>query len=188
MTSGEFTIGLITIITGLAISDMVISLHALLMHRRRVTWDWLAMLTAMYVFLLIVATWGINFRDIGNQEINPPLWLFGLRLAQAIAIYLAARASLPDAIGQKGVRLADHYAEISRYFWVAMVVTYILYLGFELAQYGLSAISGPFLVAAFQLLLMVPLIASSARSIHRLAVPAIFALFCYDHLLTPMFA
>ena len=36
MLSGDFAIGLMTIITGLAIADMVASTHGLLMDRRRV--------------------------------------------------------------------------------------------------------------------------------------------------------
>src|SRR5262245_1133905 len=40
MPSGDFAIGLMTIITGLAIADMVASTHLLLMHRARVQWDW----------------------------------------------------------------------------------------------------------------------------------------------------
>ena len=52
MLSGDFGIGLMAIITGLAIADMVASTHGLLMDRRRVRWDWLAALAATFIFLL----------------------------------------------------------------------------------------------------------------------------------------
>jgi hypothetical protein len=61
MTSGEFVIGLMTIITGLAIADMIVSLHGLLLNRHRITWDWLSLLVALLVFLTIVATLGRLF-------------------------------------------------------------------------------------------------------------------------------
>ena len=39
MSSGDFAIGLGTIITGLAITVMLANLHALLVNRRKVRWD-----------------------------------------------------------------------------------------------------------------------------------------------------
>ena len=99
MLSGDFTIGLMTIITGLAIADMVASTHGLLMNRSRVSWDWLALLAATFIFLLIVSTWGISYRTMGNQNINPPLWLFvlpALHLNLLLAVLLAlGRYSAP---------------------------------------------------------------------------------------------
>jgi len=188
MTSGDFAIGLMTIITGLAIADMVISLHALLMNHRRVQWDWLAILTAVYVFLLIVSTWGIYFRRLANQQIAPPLWLFGIYLGQAVTMYLAARASIPDEVTAKGVALADHYARISRYFWASLAFTYLVYLGFSLANSEAGFTLGPYLSPSAQLLMMFVLIAVPNRRVHVMLVPVIFVLFCYDHLLAPMFA
>jgi hypothetical protein len=188
MTSGDFAIGLMTIITGLAIADMVISLHGLLMHRRRVRWDWLALVAALYVFLLIVSTWGIYFRNLANQQIDPPLWLFAIYLGQAITMYLAARASIPDEVTAEGVCLADHYVRISRYFWTALAFTYLIYLGFSLAGTGPRLMLGPYLPPSAQLLMMLVLVAVPNRRIHAILVPVIFALFCYDHLFKPMFA
>jgi hypothetical protein len=188
MTSGEFAIGLMTIITGLAIADLVISLHGLLMHRRKVRWDWLAVIAALYVFLLIVSTWGIYFRNLANQQIEPPLWLFAIYLGQAITMYLAARASIPDEVSAEGVCLADHYARISRYFWAALALTYLIYLGFSLASTGPGHMLGPYLSPVAQLVMMLVLTAIPSRRVHALLVPLIFLLFCYDHLMSPMFA
>lgn len=41
MSGGDYVLGLLAIITGLAISDMIVSLHGLLINRKHVTWDWL---------------------------------------------------------------------------------------------------------------------------------------------------
>ena len=188
MTSGDFAIGLMTIITGLAIADMIISLHGLLMNRARVTWDWLAVLAAIYIFLLIVSSWGISFRTMGNQMIDPPLWLFVIGLSQIIPLYLAARSSLPDAVDDKGVDLAAHYAEISRYFWASVAFTYLMYLAYAAYANGAATLFGTFLSPAAQLLLMASLVVVPRRPVHAILVPAIFVLFCYDHLLNPMFA
>ena len=187
MLSGDFAIGLMTIITGLAIADMVASTHGLLMNRQRVRWDWLATLAAVFIFLLIVSSWGISFRTMGNQAINPHLWLFVVGLSQIIPVYLAARASLPDAVDEKGVSLAAHYAEVSRYFWVSVAFTYFIYLGYAAYTSGPRAFFAGYWSPFAQLLMMAVLIAVPDRRVHAALVPVVFSLFSYDHLNHRMF-
>jgi uncharacterized membrane protein len=185
--SGDYEIGLLTIITGLAIADVVVSLHGLLVSRARVRWDWLALLAALFIVLLIVAIWGISYRSMGNRQINPPLWLFAARLAQIIPMYLAARAALPDCIDDDGVVLADHYAANSRYFWASVAVTYVLYIAFIASTTGAYELLATYFSPTIQLAMMAVLVATPRRAVHALLVPAIVAMFCYDHLLLPMF-
>jgi hypothetical protein len=188
MLSGDFAIGLMTIITGLAIADMVASTHVLLMNRARVRWDWLATLAAIYIFLLIVSSWGISYRTMGNQMINPPLWLFVIGLSQIIPLYLSGRASLPDAVDAKGISLAAHYAEIRRYFWASVAFTYLMFVSYGVYILGPGVLSGSYLSPAAQLLMMVVLILVPDRRVHAVLVPIVFLLFCYDHLTGPMFS
>jgi len=188
MLSGDFAIGLMTIITGLAIADMVASMHGLLMNRSRVRWDWLAILAATYIFMLIVSSWGISYRTMGNQMINPPLWLFVIGLSQIIPLYLSARASLPDAVDKKGVSLAAHYAGIRRYFWASVAFTYVMFVAYGVFILGPGVLLGSYLSAAAQLGMMAVLIAIPNRRVHALMVPIIVLLFFYDHLLSPMFS
>ena len=188
MLSGDFVIGLMTIITGLAIADRVSSTHLLFINRRRVRWDWLGILAATFIFLLIVSSWGVSYRTMGNQMINPPLWLFVIGLSQIIPVYLAARASLPDEVGPDGVSLASHYAEISRYFWASVAFTYAVFVAYGAYELGQVKIIGSYWSPLTQLLMMVVLIVTRSRRIHAFLVPIIFLLFCYDHLLKPMFA
>ena len=188
MSSGDYTIGLMTIITGLAIADMVASMHGLLMNRAKVGWDWLAMLAAIFIFMLIVSSWGISFRTMGNVNINPPLWLFVLGLSQIVPLYLAARASLPDAVGEDGVSLAEHYARIRRYFWGSVAFTYAMFVAYGMYVLGPRGLSLTYLSPAAQLVMIVLLIALPSRRLHALLVPVILALFCYNHLLSPMFS
>ena len=158
MSSGDFTIGLMTIITGLAIADMVASTHVLFMNRERVRWDWLALLAATFVFMLIVSSWGISYRTMANQNINPPLWLFVLGLSQIIPLYLAARASLPDAVDEGGVSLADHYAKHRRYFWGSIAFTYFMFVAYGVYVLGAGGLSVTYLSPAAQLVMMAALI------------------------------
>ena len=114
MSGGEYLLGLILVITGLALSDMVISLHCLLLNRAKVKWDWLALLAAAYIFVMIVNSWGISFQTFRDDSVNPTLWQFLELLGQIVPLYLAARAALPDDVGSKGADLAAHYARVSR--------------------------------------------------------------------------
>lgn len=187
MLSGDYAIGLLTIITGLAIADVVASLHVLLVNRERVRWDWLAAVAAAFVTLLIIATWGISFRNMGNQQYNPPLWVFAIRLAQIIPLYLAARASLPDAVGKEGVVLASHYEANSRYIWASVAITYAIFLAYNASSSGAAVLLGYYISPLVQFVLMLMLIWFRGRRVHALLVPAIFLSFCYDHLERPMF-
>ena len=188
MSGGEYLLGLILIITGLAITDIVVSLHGVLLNRARVKWDWLALLAAAYIFLMIVNSWGLSFQAFNTDKINPPLWQFLELLGQIIPLYLAARASLPDHVPDEGVDLAKHYALVSRYFWSAVAATLVLYLLGAVFDSGTFA---PAIVdrwgAVAQLLLMVPLIAVQSRRVHAIVVPLIVAIFCFDHLTVPLF-
>lgn len=188
MSSGDYTIGLMTIITGLAIADMVASIHSLLIHRHKVRWDWLASLAAVFIFMLIASSWGISYRTMANENINPPLWLFLLGLSQIVPLYLSARASLPDVVDEQGVDLAVHYAEVRRYFWGSIAFTYLMFVAYGVYVLGLGALSITYVSPAAQLVMMVVLIIVPDRRVHAVLVPIVFALFCYNHLVSPMFS
>lgn len=189
MNGGEYLLGLILIITGLAICDMVASLHLVLLKRREVKWDWLTLLTAAYIFLMIVNSWGLSFQAFNRNDVNPPLWQFLELLGQIIPLYLAARASLPDQVPDGGIDLADHYASISRYFWGAIALTLILYLIGGSVFYGEAAAAAvrQRFGAILQLVLILPLVVFPWRRLHVLIVPVIVAIFCYDHLMVRLF-
>lgn len=68
----EYFLGLLAIITGLAITDMIVSLHVLLRRFGRVRWDWLPMAAATLVFVVIVRSWWIAW---DTNWTNRPLWL-----------------------------------------------------------------------------------------------------------------
>ena len=186
MTAGEYVLGLMLIISGLAISDMIVSLHGLLLDRRKVKWDWLALGAALYILLVVINSWGISFRAFNRADEHLRLWSFLLVLLQIIPLYLAARASLPDQVSEE-TNLERHYAAVSRYFWTSIALSFAIYLviGFR---------EGPFMqnmrsewTAAAQFGLMLVLIAYPARKLHALLLPLMFLLFSVGHLTKPLF-
>ena len=93
MEAREYILGLMAIISGLAISDMVQSLHGLLERARRVRWAWAPLATAAFVLVTIVYSWWAAW----EADLVPiSLWAFLLLLGQQIALVLAAKAALPD--------------------------------------------------------------------------------------------
>ena len=182
MDAAGYILALLAIITGLAISDMVVSLHGLLANRRCVRWDWLTLVAAAFIFLQIVVSWGISYRAFDGLPQGPWVWEFVLSLCQTIALYLAARAVLPDQV-QLGERvdLAAHYAFISRYFWASLSVTYALYIMFGIMFGGIERLSANWLPIV-GLVVIIVLAIWPDRKLHRLAVPALFALLCVARL------
>ena len=49
MTQDEYILGLLAIISGLAVSHMIGALHGILFNRHMVRWDWLMPITAALV-------------------------------------------------------------------------------------------------------------------------------------------
>ena len=116
------------IISGLAITDLVASLHRLLRARKRVQWDWLTLLVAGFAGMTLVASWFVSWRVIEVQNYNPTFWrFFFLTLGQLVPLYLAAAAALPDEVPAEGVDLKRFYAENSRYIWGALSAAMIMF-------------------------------------------------------------
>ena len=182
MSSTDYILGLLAIVTGLAISDMIVSLHGLLMNRRHVTWDWLPLIAAAFVLLQIVATWRVLFVSFQGAERGPPIWVFLMILTQNIGLYLAARAALPDQlkIGQP-LNLSVHYDFVDRYLWTAIAVSYAMFLILGgLAPLTLGKMQFPTIFV--QGLVVFPIILSLVifpnRKLHRIVVPLLFIWIC----------
>jgi hypothetical protein len=175
MSGTDYILGLLAIITGLAISDMVVSLHSLLINRRNVKWDWLALAAAAFVLLMIVGSWRVSYVAMQGMSIGPPIWVFLLVLAETVCVYLAARAALPDKsdVGTR-IDLAAHYDFVDRYLWSAIAVFYGLFIiinvmGFWLiGKVGFPTILWPSLGG---LALVVALVIWPTRNVHRIIVP-----------------
>lgn len=190
MAVGEYLVGLLVIVTGLAITDMVVSLHGLLLNRRVVKWDWLAPMAAASVFLLIVYSWRLSYRALSEETADLPLWYFVATLCSVIPFYLAGRAALPDHERvEKGVDLSEHYEFVSRYLWSALFVSNFIYLCLVIHDVGFERLPAvlPYMWSTFLgFLLLAPLIIWPQRKLHRILVPIFFAFVCIQSLPAPM--
>jgi len=182
MSGADYILGLLAIITGLAISDMIVSLHGLLINRRHVKWDWLPMVTASCILLLIINTWRILYVAFQGAMKGPPIWVFVLILTQNIGLYLAARASLPDrsSIGEP-CDLRAHYEFVDRYLWSALALSYVVFIFLNaLAPIMLGKLQFPriFYSALLGLPAILALVIWPNRKLHRIVVPLFFLWVC----------
>ena len=81
MTPFEYSLVLVTIIVGLAIADMLESLHRLLRSRTSIRWHWLPLVAALLVLLTLVQFWW-GFYRLGRTEVWSQYGAFLLLLLQ----------------------------------------------------------------------------------------------------------
>lgn len=144
MSPFEYVLPMVSILVGLAIGDLSLSLHRLLRARRRVRWDWLPLAAALLVVLLILFFWW-EFYAMGRAEVWTRYWAFLVLAAALIAMFLLASAALPDAVPEDGLDLAAYYDENRRYFWSLFAVFTLLSFVLDVLAYtGAPAIpAGP---------------------------------------------
>lgn len=182
MSGADFIVGLLTIVTGLAICDMIVSLHGLLINRRHVKWDWLALVSAAYVVVAIIGTWRMTYVAFEDAVKGPAIWVFLLVLMQNVGLYLAARTALPDKVelGQP-FDLAAYYDFVDRYLWSALLTAHGLYILLSilgLIMRGILLYPNLFIQNLMGLPLVLALVVWPNRKLHRVVVPLVFLWLC----------
>ena len=115
MSPFEYSLILVTIIVGLAITDMLVSLHRLLRSRAKIRWHWLPIAAAVLVLLTLLQFWW-GFHELGRTEVWSQYGAFLLLLLQLVLMFLLACAALPDEEAERA-DLARYYDDNRRYFW-----------------------------------------------------------------------
>ena len=116
MSKFDLTITLFTIVYGLMLSELYVSVHRLIRARKRVHWHALPLLAAWYILMLIINNWwNLAFDPHATDSIS--IYLFIAYGHLLLIIYLLASAVLPDAIPETGMDLREYYFDNQRYFW-----------------------------------------------------------------------
>lgn len=175
MRTNEYVLGLMAIISGLAITDLVSSLHRLLRARKRVQWDWLTLVVAAFVVMALTVSWFVTWRVNVVENYNPAFWrFFFFTLGQLVPLYLAGAAALPDEVPAEGVDLKQFYAENSRYIWgslSAMMIMFIISMSVSQLTRGeyraaaMVVLQTPFLLPTLVLAIV------RNRRVHSILVP-----------------
>lgn len=111
----EYALVLISILMGLALADIVVSLHRLIRSREIVKWDGRVLIATSLVMLEIIRMW---FAQWTGRDLATAL-TFGVYLGefvQILLLVLLAFSSLPDRVTES-CDLGDFYDANRRYFW-----------------------------------------------------------------------
>ena len=128
MNPFEYLLTFASVILALAVGDVVVSLNRLLQAGKQVTWDWLAPLAAVVVFLKIVTQWWSWFAAAPLAKGMTFGMYIGV-LVGAVLLFLLAATTLPDKIEDHGIDLAAYYASIHRRFWLLFAAHWVVMQG-----------------------------------------------------------
>ena len=121
---------LLSIIIGLAVTQILTGMRGQMLGRDRVRGFWPTQLWAGSFLLICTQTWWAMF-DLRGREV----WGFGdfaILLAQTIALYLLTGLIYPDFPPEREVDLRAHYFAQRRHFFTLSLVTTALSLGRDL--------------------------------------------------------
>ena len=114
MSAFEYTSVMASIIIGLALVDILISLNRLIRAGGSVRWHWAAPLAALLVVLTIIQIWWSIYSP---QDAAMTIGQFLPLLVELVILFLLAAAALPDDIPAGGIDLKLYYDRNGPYFW-----------------------------------------------------------------------
>ena len=125
---------LLSIILGLAITQILKGLRGLALSRARVKIYWPTLVLAGLLLLINVQGWWASF---GMREIR--IWtfaMFAVVLLQTTLTYMLAALVLPDFFGEHTVDLREHYFAHRQLFFGLFVVTLLVSLAKDVVLSG----------------------------------------------------
>jgi hypothetical protein len=174
MSPFEYLLALVSILIGLAIADLSMSLHRLLRARRHVAWDWLPLAAALLVMLLILEFWWV-FYGLGTSPVFMTYGAFLLLGASLVSMFLLASAALPDEVPAEGLDLRAYYDSNARYVWTLFALFVMLMIAVEVVADPADVLAAVLNVRTLLNLLLVALLALLAavrhRRLHAILVP-----------------
>jgi len=143
---------------------MFSSLHKLIRARKKVKWHWLPLLTAWYLFLVILKNWwAMTTPEKSLEEYNIIYFLVYGHLM--IILYLLVSVVLPDKIPSKGMDLKKYYFKHHRYLWSLMaavgVVSILISSAYQVL--GHEPLNWPNIIAFFVFLSITMLLIISKK-------------------------
>lgn len=119
---------LISIILGLAVTQVLQGFRGLMLARSRVRVYWPALVWAGLVLVICVQVWWAMF---GLSQRPAAQWNFldfSLVLLQTVPLYLMAGLVLPDVDVEHGLDLREHYYAHHRWFFTLLVLLILVSL------------------------------------------------------------
>jgi hypothetical protein len=130
MSPFDYSLGLLTILMGLALADVTFSFHHLAVRARTIRWDGRPLIAAALVIVECVRLWfgQWTLRSI-SVALTFPIY-FGL-FTEMLLLVLLASASLPDK-PTNDCDMGAVYDQRRRYFWGLFAAYHAMYFAFWL--------------------------------------------------------
>lgn len=176
MHVGEYILVLVTIVLGLALTDLAFSTHRLIRRRAEVKFDAAPILAALLASYLVFANfWGDygHYRNITSAS----LWATLPNLAILFVNFLIAAAALPDE-WDGNIDLWDYYLSTRRQFWTLIAIGTLLALLYNVVNHKLLPISA-YVSAALVLALITILCVSRRRWLHLAFLSGLLAMLIF---------
>lgn len=138
MSVSEYVLAFVTLLLGLAITDLLASFHKLLRAWRRVKWDWLTPLLALLMLFGAVLFWWLCYAWFsGVQSIS--ILQFLPKLAFLAVNVLMIVSVLPDDVPEEGIDLRTFYIESRVHIWSLVTIGFILSIAVNMIDRGPTA-------------------------------------------------
>jgi hypothetical protein len=177
----EFALGLFTVMIGLAITDIALSLHRLIRRRETVRWDPLTLLAALFALLMTIGMW-FDLWGIRNATSVRHFFLYLVLLASFFVLFLISASSLPDEVVGP-VDLRAFYDSNRRYYWSLVTIFQVIYValgvhfvGGLFAQMPRAAVAITAIQWSALVLIPVALFFVRARAVHYLGLIILLAI------------
>jgi hypothetical protein len=128
----EYLVQLVSILVGLALADLAMSLHRLVRAGGRVRWHWHAPATGLLLVLLMLDIWW-GMRLLERAQVSWTIGLFLPMLFGLLGFFLLAAAALPDDVPSDGLDLQAYYLATGRYFWSLFAGVTLLFTAHTMA-------------------------------------------------------
>lgn len=125
---------LISLILGLAITQVLKGFRGLMQSRARLKNYWPAVLWAILIVVIAVQSWWSMY-GLRHHE-GWTFLAFSAVLAQTVVLYLLAALVLPDFFGDAVVDLREHYYGHRTWFFALLVLLIVASIGKQLALVG----------------------------------------------------
>jgi len=127
MEAFDYAMGLVSIVVGIAISDLALSFHKLFRHRQTLSWDARTLLAAALTFVVLFSMWFDLWAVHGRPEILNYPFLLSI-IVELVLLFLMATAVLPDE-PLPNADLATFYDNNARSIWTFFLLFQISYVG-----------------------------------------------------------
>jgi hypothetical protein len=169
----EYIASFISIMIGLALADLALSLQRLLRGGKRVHWDLLAPAAAILVTAFVINVWWASFAAL-NATRSISVGSFIPDLVSLLLLFCLASSALPDEVGET-LDLAEYYHENRRRFWSLFAlytswVTAILWVRGALAGVSFVSMIGSIVPNLLLVSLMLVLVFTARRWVHVLVI------------------